>query len=78
MTEVPLPTAVDRAAGGRGRAVQLVRRTTGSTVDAGQTLAEVQVDKVAADVPAPVSGTVHLLVEEEAVVTQGRAIATID
>jgi pyruvate/2-oxoglutarate dehydrogenase complex dihydrolipoamide acyltransferase (E2) component len=50
----------------------------GSTVAADQLLAEVQVDKVAAEVPAPAGGVVHLLVDEEAVVRQGQPIARID
>ena len=52
--------------------------TDGEPVQAGQLLAEVQVDKVAAEVPAPVAGVVHLLVEEDAVVIQGTPIARID
>ena len=52
--------------------------TEGETVVADQLLAEVQVDKVAAEVPAPVGGVVHLLVAEEAVVRQGVPIARID
>lgn len=50
----------------------------GSTVVRDQLLAEVQVDKVAAEVPAPVAGVVHLMVGEEAVVRQGQPIARID
>ncbi|GAA1148873.1 hypothetical protein GCM10009606_29470 [Nocardioides aquiterrae] len=50
----------------------------GATVAADQLLAEVQVDKVAAEVPAPVGGVVHLLVAEEEVVRQGAPIARID
>jgi pyruvate/2-oxoglutarate dehydrogenase complex dihydrolipoamide acyltransferase (E2) component len=50
----------------------------GATVAADQLLAEVQVDKVAAEVPAPVGGVVHLLVDEEAAVKQGAPIARID
>jgi pyruvate/2-oxoglutarate dehydrogenase complex dihydrolipoamide acyltransferase (E2) component len=50
----------------------------GSTVAADDLLAEVQVDKVAAEVPAPAAGVVHLLVAEEAVVRQGEPIARID
>jgi pyruvate/2-oxoglutarate dehydrogenase complex dihydrolipoamide acyltransferase (E2) component len=49
----------------------------GDTVEADQLLAEVQVDKVAAEVPAPVAGVVHLLVEEDVAVTQGTVIARI-
>lgn len=50
----------------------------GETVQADQLLAEVQVDKVAAEVGAPVAGTVRLLVEEDATVSQGTAIARIE
>jgi pyruvate/2-oxoglutarate dehydrogenase complex dihydrolipoamide acyltransferase (E2) component len=49
----------------------------GETVAADQVLAEVQVDKVAVEVPAPESGVVHLLVDEEAEVPQGTPIARI-
>ena len=50
----------------------------GATVQADQLLAEVQVDKVSAEVPAPTAGVVRLLVEEEGVVTQGTPIAQIE
>ena len=50
----------------------------GTTVAADQLLAEVQVDKVTAEVPAPVGGVVHLLVPEEETVKQGTPIARID
>ena len=50
----------------------------GSAVAADQLIAEVQVDKVSADVLAPTAGTVRLLVEEEATVKQGSPIAQID
>jgi pyruvate/2-oxoglutarate dehydrogenase complex dihydrolipoamide acyltransferase (E2) component len=50
----------------------------GATVTPGQLLAEVQVDKVASEVPAEAAGVVHLLVGEEAVVRQGEPIARID
>ncbi|HEX6919856.1 MAG TPA: lipoyl domain-containing protein [Actinomycetes bacterium] len=50
----------------------------GDTVATDQLLAEVQVDKVAAEVPAPRAGTVHLLVAEEDTVVQGAPIARID
>jgi pyruvate/2-oxoglutarate dehydrogenase complex dihydrolipoamide acyltransferase (E2) component len=36
------------------------------------------VDKVSAEVPAPVAGVVRLLVEEEQTVTQGTPIARIE
>lgn len=50
----------------------------GQAVTEGQLLAEVQVDKVAVEVPAPVAGSVHLLVAEDAAVNQGSPIATIE
>ncbi len=50
----------------------------GEQVAAGQLLAEVQMDKVAREIPAPVAGTVHLHAPEEAVVVQGTVIATVD
>lgn len=50
----------------------------GDRVRQDQLLAEVQVDKVAAEVPAPAGGIVHLLVGEEATVSQGTPIARID
>lgn len=50
----------------------------GSTVSADQLIAEVQVDKVSAEVVAPVAGVVHLLVGEEATLRQGDLIARID
>jgi pyruvate/2-oxoglutarate dehydrogenase complex dihydrolipoamide acyltransferase (E2) component len=49
----------------------------GEPVAADQVLAEVQVDKVTLEVPAPASGVVHHLVEEEAAVRQGTPIARI-
>jgi pyruvate/2-oxoglutarate dehydrogenase complex dihydrolipoamide acyltransferase (E2) component len=52
--------------------------TEGSAVAADQLLAEVQVDKVSAEVLAPSAGVVHLLVEEEAAVTQGTPVARIE
>lgn len=51
--------------------------TEGQAVSQGQLLAEVQVDKVSVEVPAPVGGVVHLLVVEDEAVNQGSAIATI-
>lgn len=50
----------------------------GEPVQADQLLAEVQVDKVAAEVPAPVAGVVHVLVQEDMAVIQGTPIARID
>ncbi|RYP83262.1 biotin attachment protein [Nocardioides guangzhouensis] len=50
----------------------------GATVAPDHLLAEVQVDKVSAEVVAPVGGVVHLLVAEEETVIQGTPIARID
>lgn len=50
----------------------------GDRVAVDQLIAEVQVDKVSAEVPAPVGGVIHLLVAEEATVVQGAPIARID
>jgi pyruvate/2-oxoglutarate dehydrogenase complex dihydrolipoamide acyltransferase (E2) component len=50
----------------------------GEAVAVDQVLADVQVDKVAAEVPAPVAGTIRLRVQEEQEVTQGDVIAVIE
>ncbi len=50
----------------------------GDRVVAGQTLGEVQVDKVAAEVEAPVSGRVRLLVAEDDEVLQSTPIVRIE
>jgi pyruvate/2-oxoglutarate dehydrogenase complex dihydrolipoamide acyltransferase (E2) component len=52
--------------------------TEGQQVAAEALLAEVQMDKVDAEVVAPVAGVVHLLVAEESEVSQGTVIARID
>ena len=51
--------------------------TDGETVREDQLIAEVQVDKVAAEVPAPQGGVITLLVKEDEAVVQGRPIARI-
>lgn len=50
----------------------------GDVVAEGQLVAEVQMDKVDAEVLAPAAGTIRLLVPEGEEVTQGAAIARID
>jgi pyruvate/2-oxoglutarate dehydrogenase complex dihydrolipoamide acyltransferase (E2) component len=50
----------------------------GESVAADQLLAEVQLDKVSAEVPAPQAGIVRLLVPEGAVVKQGQPIARLE
>lgn len=77
MTEVPFP-ALSRERPGAEGVVSTWFVADGEQVAADQLIAEVQVDKVAAEVPAPRAGVVHLLVAEEATVTQGTPIARID
>ncbi len=77
MTDVPFPALSKERPDAEGvLATWFV--SDGATVTADQLLAEVQVDKVSADVPAPVGGVVRLLVAEEATVTQGSPIARIE
>ena len=77
MTDVRFPPLSKEEPGAEGvLSTWFVR--DGDTVGADQLLAEVQVDKVAAEVPAPVGGVVHLLCAEEATIRQGAPIARID
>jgi len=77
MTEVPFPALSKETPLAEGvLATWFV--SDGTTVAVDQLLAEVQVDKVAADVVAPVAGVVHPLVAEGEAVTQGSPIARID
>jgi pyruvate/2-oxoglutarate dehydrogenase complex dihydrolipoamide acyltransferase (E2) component len=48
------------------------------TVQPGQVIAEIAIDKVTLDIEAPVAGIIRLLVAEEAEVTSGQLIAEID
>jgi pyruvate/2-oxoglutarate dehydrogenase complex dihydrolipoamide acyltransferase (E2) component len=47
------------------------------TVQQGQVIAEIAVDKVTMDIEAPAAGVIHLLVAEEAEVNSGQLIAEI-
>jgi pyruvate/2-oxoglutarate dehydrogenase complex dihydrolipoamide acyltransferase (E2) component len=77
MTEVAFPPLAKQTPDAEGvLATWFVE--DGATVQKDQLLAEVQVDKVSAEVPAPVSGVLHRLVEEETVVRQGTPIARIE
>lgn len=51
--------------------------TDGETVRADQLIAEVQVDKVSAEIPAPQPGVITLLVQEDETVVPGTPIARI-
>ncbi|HKX67024.1 MAG TPA: lipoyl domain-containing protein [Intrasporangium sp.] len=77
MTDVPFPGLSKEDPDSEG-VVSTWFVGEGESVAADQLLAEVQVDKVAAEVLAPAAGVVHLLVEEEGVVKQGEPIARID
>jgi len=77
MTEVTFPALSKDSPTAEG-VVSTWFVSDGEAVQVDQLLAEVQVDKVAAEVPAPRAGVVHLLVGEEATVTQGTPIARID
>ena len=77
MTDVLFPTLSKESPESEG-VVATWFVADGDTVATDQLLAEVQVDKVAAEVPAPRAGTVHLLVAEEDTVVQGAPIARID
>jgi pyruvate/2-oxoglutarate dehydrogenase complex dihydrolipoamide acyltransferase (E2) component len=77
MTDVPFPALSKETPDAEGvLATWFV--SDGATVSADQLLAEVQVDKVSAEVPAPVGGVVRLLVAEEETVKQGAPIARIE
>lgn len=76
MTEVRFPQMSKEDPGAVGILATWFARD-GETVIEGQLLAEVQMDKIDAEVPAPVAGTVSCLVEEGAEVAQGALIATI-
>ena len=77
MTEVPFPPLSQERPDAQG-VVATWFVDDGASVVAGQLLAEVQVDKVTVEVPAPDSGVVHLLVAEGDAAHQGEAIATIE
>lgn len=77
MIEVPFPqvSAKDPTAEGV-LATWFV--TDGQRVSEGDLLAEVAVDKVDVELPAPGAGVVRLLVEEGDVVPQGTVVARIE
>lgn len=71
----PIMSAANQAAEGVV-ATWFVR--DGETVVADQIIAEVQMDKVDAEVLAPQPGVVRLLVQAEVAIVQGSVIARID
>ncbi|MFB6068452.1 MAG: lipoyl domain-containing protein [Halobacterium sp.] len=50
----------------------------GASVDEGETVAEIQIEKVSVDVPAPASGTLDVLVGESEEFRRGDPIARIE
>ena len=77
MTEVLFPALSKESATAEG-VVSTWFVADGESVHTDQLLAEVQVDKVTVEVPAPHAGVVHLLVPEEAAVHQGTPIAQVE
>jgi pyruvate/2-oxoglutarate dehydrogenase complex dihydrolipoamide acyltransferase (E2) component len=77
VTDVPFPAVSKEGPGSEG-VISTWFVDDGDTVKEHQLIAEVQVDKVAAEVPAPAAGTIRVLVPEEAVVKQGDVIARIE
>ncbi|MQA06165.1 MAG: biotin attachment protein [Streptosporangiales bacterium] len=77
MTEILFPALSEKVPDAEG-VVSTWFVSDGDQVQTDQLVAEVQVDKVAAEVMAPTDGTMRLLVPEEATVSQGVAIARIE
>ena len=76
MTEVFFPTLSEQQPQSEG-VLSNWFVSDGDAVKEDQLLAEVQVDKVSAEVPAPCGGIITLLVKEEEAVVQGTPIARI-
>lgn len=77
MTAIPFPELDETKADAEG-VLATWYVADGDKVISGQLLADVQVDKVDAEVVAPAAGTVRLLVAEGDAVPQGVAIARIE
>ncbi|WP_336159280.1 lipoyl domain-containing protein [Amycolatopsis sp. VC5-11] len=77
MTDVPFPVLSENDPDGEG-VLATWFATDGATVREGELIAEVAVDKVDAEVPAPATGVVRFLVGEGDVVKQGAPIARIE
>jgi len=77
VTEVPFPEISQKDPDADGvLATWFV--ADGERVAEGTLIAEVAVDKVDMDIPAPAAGIIHLLVAEGDVVRQGVTVARID
>jgi len=75
--DVPFPTVSQSAPDAEG-VLATWFASDGQRVSEGDLLAEVAVDKVDVEVPAPASGVVRLLVGEGDVVKQGTPIARLE
>ena len=76
MTEVLFPTLSEQQPHSEG-VLSTWFVSDGDAVKADQLIAEVQVDKVSAEVPAPAAGIITVLVTEDEAVVQGTPIARI-
>jgi pyruvate/2-oxoglutarate dehydrogenase complex dihydrolipoamide acyltransferase (E2) component len=77
MTGIPFPSVSDNDPQAEG-VLATWFAIDGQAVGEGDLIAEVAVDKVDVEVPAPAAGVIRLLVEEGAVVRQGDVIARIE
>lgn len=77
MTDIAFPVVSESDPGAEG-VVATWFAEDGDTVGEGDLIAEVAVDKVDMEVPAPAAGVLKLLVKEGDVVRQGALIARID
>ncbi|MEM9033710.1 MAG: lipoyl domain-containing protein [Actinomycetota bacterium] len=77
ITDVPFPVLSEEEPDAEG-VVGTWFVNHGEAVAAGQVIAEVQVDKVSADVEAPVAGTMYQYVAEGVAIRQGAPLARID
>lgn len=77
MTEVPFPEVSQQNPEAEGvLATWFV--TNGDQVTEGTLIAEVAVDKVDMEIPAPATGIIHLLAKEGDIVRQGTIVARIE
>lgn len=76
MTDVLVPT-IDKDTADAEAVVSTWFAADGETVREGQLIAEASVDKASAEVSAPASGVLHIVVAEGDVARQQTVIATI-
>ncbi|MFC4002860.1 biotin/lipoyl-containing protein [Prauserella oleivorans] len=77
MTDIPFPAVSEQEPEAEG-VVSTWFAEEGQQVSEGDLIAEVAVDKVDVEVPAPASGVLRLLVQEGDVVKQGTPIARLE